>query len=291
MIILYVGDSYLCKLDIDKKLNTELFSHTNITEMSLASTLFIAPILSSNKTFYMEWKVYTEIFKNQIPIHLMPKDSKLYIYTETVDARTQEYKYLKEHATIIKLDEMDESVLKTWTRNRCSELGLRPESRALDLLIQYMNLNSQAIHNELKKFKSFGKDVLTEKDVRQYVSTEKDFKFYELSNALTEFKKSDAFYKVFVIYRYMKKSNDSFSIIRYLQNFFLNLITAKIQTKLLESKYSPFAAKKFAEVANKYSMKKLESNLDYCYTAELEIKSGVNEEIVLSILLCLLLKG
>jgi len=286
LILLFIGEEYLCYQKIqklyDKYRETALNIHTNF-DVKNTDMFFIAPILAKHNVFYLDYSDYKKIYKKSPQIFMsIPESTIIIMQAESVDKREKAYSDLKKfNVKIAVMPEFTEKGAVQWVADIAKKENIKIHPRAVSLLVHYIGANARALHSELLKLSKIATAGINETIVKLNTSVEREFKLYQLTDSLVKRKLRD----VFIVNSFLKEQFDVFSIVRYLQNYFLNLIKVKVSKKLLSGNYQAYTIDKFREVANRYPLEELVEYEQFCLDAEIYIKFGMNSKIVLSDLL------
>jgi len=292
LIKIYDGEEFFCSSMIENLVGehreTELNIHLDFSAKGYRSFLNM-PIFAKVNVFVMSWDEFSRVIKNTSTILLnIPPSTIILVKGGNIDKRKTEFNFVKENKfSYTFFEALTEKTAIEWLSKIKKQKNISITAKAINLLVHYLGVSARTLYTELIRLTEIAQGTeITENIIKLHTSVEREFKLYELSNILVFKKIRDTF----VVMRFLKNTFDVFSIVRYLQSFYLNLIYAKLNKALLEDKYQRFTIDKFREAANRFTLNELLEKLGYCYSAEVDIKSSVDDSVVMSNLLCKLLK-
>lgn len=279
MIKLYIGDRFLCMEKFKKYIKDKtMFNYRELSDPDEGKLLFLAPIFGQERYFILEYPVYGKMVERGFPFGSLPNTTNLFIYAESVDKRKKIWKSIKIFdIKIEEIPELTENLAFTWLRKLAAISKTQIETGAIRLLLQYLGLDAKSLHSEFSKLSKLTNKMITAKSVQLYTRVERTFQLYEVSNLLILKKYNEAI----SMFLYMQQTSDSFLLIRYLQNFYMNLIIVKINSEVLKDRYKDYTINKFKEIASKFSLETLYRCDFYCFDAEVQVKSNVDINIII----------
>lgn len=185
-------------------------------------------------------------------------------------------KKIKNIAVSVDCNKLDEVTLSRWVVANFNKQNVQVQENAVKLIIDYCNLSLARISSEVEKLSTIGKDVITTKEVEQYVVPEREYQIYELTDAIA---KNDRI-RVFDIVETML-NHDKFQIglLQYLYQSFRKLFYISISKDSDESlakafNVKPYAIKMNRLQAQKFTPKQLKKINEQLSELEYNIKSG-----------------
>jgi len=235
MVELYVGDEFLCDNAINARIKVKTqFNYRKLLEQEEGRLLLTAPIFDEDRYFVMDYTLYTQMAKSGFPFGSLPKSTHLFIYVSEFTTKTVGKRFVEKHKLkIIKCPKLTERTASQWIRSMCLKAKVQISTEAIRLIIDALGVDAKSLYEEVKKLKSLTDSMITKQAVLAYTVASREFNVFEISNFILQRK----FNSAFRVYSYVVRSGDPFTILRYLQNFYMNLITAKISIKILPSNY------------------------------------------------------
>lgn len=185
-------------------------------------------------------------------------------------------KKIKSIAESVDCNKLDETTLSRWVVTNFTKQNVQVQEGAVKLIIDYCNLSLARISSEVEKLSTIGKDIVTTKEVEQFVVPDREYQIYELTDAIA---KNDRI-RVFNIVETML-NHDKFQIglLQYLYQSFRKLFYIAISkdsddelAKVFNVK--PYAIKMNRLQAQKFTPKQLKKINEQLSNLEYNIKSG-----------------
>lgn len=201
-------------------------------------------------------------------------------------------KKVKPYMEEVDANSLDETTLKKWIGTKLSKEKKNIEQKALDKLILYTSGDLTRIDTETNKLISVMGEVITEQIVDEYVTRDRDYELYELTELLAKNDRE----KVFDLVDFMLSTDkNNVGLIQYLYGAFRRLLIISLSSLSDEElgdilSVKPYAVKKARQQAIKFTPKKLKKINNELSNLEYGIKAGkVNQEVSLTMLLCKIL--
>ncbi|MEG1581809.1 MAG: DNA polymerase III subunit delta [Clostridia bacterium] len=209
---------------------------------------------------------------------------------------TETFKNVK-NITIIDCDKLDINLLNSWTESKLLKpFNVSMNSDAKELLFAYCSSDLTRISSELSKLVSYVGDNgnITTQNIKDMVVEDKDYKIFELTDAIAKGNKEKA---LDILYELNDKEKSSYSILTPLYNHYRRLLYISINNKESLSRLADyfhikeFAVKMMFGQAKNYTQRKLKTIVDLLAKADEDIKSGLMKDetaiffVVLNILM------
>jgi DNA polymerase III subunit delta len=201
------------------------------------------------------------------------------------DGRSAWVKLLKQKTVFFESKALSDYQIPSFVKNLASEMKLKIEDKAIQLVADHIGNNLAHIENELDKIRLVvnPKEALTVDLVSKYIGISKEYNIFELNKALSgkDFKKS------YVISQNIAENMKSNPMVLLIGNLFTHFVKiwmtktyfSKSDTELQSILKIPFVGfiKEYREAARLYSMSELENIFGLLKEYDLRAK-GVRSE-------------
>lgn len=244
------------------------------------------PFLASNRLIILR---RTEVYKADqlnkfIPYIEKPVDSSCLIFVSTkTDFKKKFYKALRASGYAVNFTELRNNQVISWMLNAAREIGLDIDRRGCALLQEVAGNRLRDIYTELEKLKlSFGDKKIGEKEVKELAINSRMYSIFELMDALSEKKISQA---LSVLSRFLEEE-DKKSAPLQIVGMLNRQIGLLWQVKALASKgegaggiasklgIAPFSVRNFLKQSNNWTPEELEKGITLLYETDRFLKSG-----------------
>ncbi len=200
------------------------------------------------------------------------KDITLVFWTETIEERSELFKFLKTKAECKAFDLLKRVQLKNWIKNYISEREGEVEQRALDKLIEYIGSDLWRMANEINKLLNYSKTIKLE-DIELLVKPEIDLNIFEMVDALGQKNKT----RVLNLFnQHLEKGDDEFYLLSMFVYQIRNLLRIK-STPLAKLDLHPFVIRKTQYQAKNFTFEELKKIYYQLMTIDLEAKTGKSD--------------
>lgn len=290
--IIYGDDRYLCfdalkkienALSITiKDMNMLVISSENITAKEIVETANTYPFgdlyrLVIVKNFEPKTKDEREVIQNYLK---KPLSSTVLVFfnLDGIDA----FKNI-ENLTKIDCSKIDAKTITAFIKNELAKNNIASTESAISTLIEYSNNDMSKITNELEKLIAYvlGTKVITEDIVKSFVSRDREFQVYQLSEFIA---KDDIKNAIDLVESFSVKSNTGFQIITTLYNNYRRALFVSLNKDKTSSEMATilgvkeFAVKMLKNQIQYYSSKKLKKIVDMIAKFDKKIKNGEIKE-------------
>lgn len=293
--LIYGEDRYLC-FDALKKIEESLnisLKDMNISTISI-DTASAKTIVESANTYPFGDVYRLVIVKNYNPNNKDEKEilqkylskplSSTILVFFNIDDNMDNFKNF-DNISKIDCSKIETNVIIPFVTNKLAKNNIASNQNAINTLILYCNNDMSKITNELEKLICYVHEskVLTEENVKEFVSQDKEFQVYQLSEFIA---KDDIKSAMDLINEFALKSGTSFQIITTLYNnyrraLFVSLnkdkTSAEIATLLGVKEY---AIKMLKNQTQFFDTKQLKKIVDVISDLDKKIKKGEIKENV-----------
>lgn len=194
---------------------------------------------------------------------------------------------------VVDANKLDDVSIKNWICANLRKEGKSIEEKALNNLILYSSHSLTKIETELNKLVSVPGEVITDSIVDAYVTKDRDYQIFEL----TEYLAQGNALKVFDLVDFMlSEDKNNVGLIQFLYGAFRRLLIISLSSSSddelgKELNIKPYAVKKSRGLASKFTPKKLKSIVNELSNLEYGIKAGkVNLDASLTVAICKILQ-
>lgn len=290
--LLYGTEGYLKKLYKEKlktailkdndNMNYSYFEGKEADPKKIAEISHTLPFFSDRRLVLIE---NSGFFKSQNELSDMLKDfpdTTIILFVETeVDKRNKLYKYMKDHGTISEMNGMDEKNLKLFVASLMEQEGKKITENTVSYLLDRTGSDMENIRSEVEKLISYieGKDIATNEDIDQIVTTQISGKIFLMMDAIGTKQQMKA---LSLYYDLLSLREKPMSILYLLTRHFNILL--QVKDMQLHGNNSatiseavgipPFAVSKYIGQARNFSIKRLKEALEYGAEVDEQVKSG-----------------
>lgn len=192
-----------------------------------------------------------------------------------------------EGLTLVDCSKINSKVISAFIKNELAKNQIASSDSAIDTLILYCNNDMSKVTNELEKLICYVCDskVLTEEIVKDFVTQEKEFQVYKLSEFLA---KGDAKEAIDLVDSFETKSSSSFQIITTLYNNYRRALFASLAKDKTNAEIATllgvkeFAIKMLKNQIEVFNSKQLKKIVDMIAIFDKKIKIGeIKEDIAI----------
>lgn len=185
-------------------------------------------------------------------------------------------KKIKNIAVVVDCNKLDEATLRKWILTKVTKAGLKIEEAGVALLIEYSASSLARISTELDKLLTVGEEVITVSLIEKFVTPDREYQIYELTDAISKGEASRVFNIVETILAHEKYP---IGVIQYLYQSFRKLLYIILSKKSDEElavifKVKPYAIKMSRVQATKFTPKELKKINEQLSNLEFDIKNG-----------------
>lgn len=193
--------------------------------------------------------------------------------------------------TVIDCSKISPKVISAFVKNTLSKNNIASSDNVIDTLILYCNNDMTKVTNELEKLICYLGDekVLTSQIVKDFVTQEKEFQVYELSELLA---KGDSKKAIDLVESFEMKSSSSFQIITTLFNNYRRALFASLSKDKTNSELATllgvkeFAVKMLKNQIAVFNSKQLKKIVDMIAKFDKKIKVGeIKENIAIKMII------
>ena len=206
----------------------------------------------------------------------------VFVYSSVTDF----CKKLQTVAEPVDCSKLDDANLKGWILNSLKSSSVEIMEDALRLLIEYCAGDLTKISVEVAKLKTIGKKTIELSDVKEFVTPDKEYQIFELTEQLASGNKL----KVFdIIETLFKKDKNPVGLIQFVYTSFRRLLYISLSAQKSDDELGsllgvkPYAIKMARLQAKKFSVKQLKKINQELSSLEYMIKSGrFNQDVAIT---------
>jgi DNA polymerase III subunit delta len=251
------------------------------------------PFLSSNRLIILR---RTDAYKAEqlnkfVPYLEKPVDSTCLIFlSEKTDFKNKFYKTIRGAGLAVNFSELKNSQVIPWIQATAREMGLNIDRDGCALLQEISGGGLRKIYGELEKLKlSYGDKKVKESEVRELAINSRMYTIFELMDALSEKKASQA---LSALSRFLDEEDKKAAPLRI-----IGMLNRQIgllwQTRILASggngtgeiasklAIAPFMAEKLIKQSKHWSARGLKKGISLLYETDRLLKSGARSKPVL----------
>lgn len=236
--------------------------------------------------------VFQEKFLETIS-QLKEANDIIIVYEDTLpDQRTKAFKSLQKHAKCQEFEFLQPAQLRKWVAGELEKLGVKIDSRALDLLVASAGNDLWRMSNEISKLANYKKSgVIEKKDVEALVKPNIENDIFKTIDALAAQNKKEA---LNLMQKHLEAGDNSLYLLSMIAYQFKNLLIIK---ELLDAKnpyplvaaksgLHPFVVKKTLYLCGRFSMEQLKNIYQKIFQIDADIKTGkIEAEAALELLI------
>ena len=197
------------------------------------------------------------------------KDITLVFWTETMEEKSELFKFLKSKAKCKEFDLLKKAQLRSWIKNYVSEQGGGIEQRAVDKLIEYIGSDLWRMVNEINKLLNYSKTIKLE-NTELLVKPEIDLNIFDMVDALGQKNKQKV---LKLLNQHIEKGGDEFYLLSMFVYQIRNLLRIK-SAPITKLDLHPFVIRKTLYQAKNFTFEELKKIYYQLMTIDLEAKTG-----------------
>lgn len=185
-------------------------------------------------------------------------------------------KIVKNYAEFVDCSKLDHSTIKNWIGGKLNKEGVQIEEGAIENLILYTSSNMARIETEVQKLISMTENVITKELIDKFVTKDKDYQIYELTDYLSK-KDSQKVYDL--VETMLETEKNGVGMVQYLYSSFRKLLIISLSQETDEElskvfKVKPYAIKMSRIQSKKFTPKQLKKITEELSDLEYNLKSG-----------------
>lgn len=307
MYKLYTGnETYISLLEAKKCLKSLCIDDVEYISLDVEKTKAgeILDILSSNSLFNPQRviflkRVYRNKEKNTLIEYLLEylnKDIKDHIIIwedQKISSVTKYIKFFKKNNLLEEYTKLNKRTFSTWAKDILEEEKVKIDNKALTLLIQYSNYNTERFENNIKKLKLLDKEDINEEDIKDSFPNTLEEDIWKLLDEIN----INHGNSLLILENLFKQEVDPNYIISMIVRNMRLLTMAKSMIENGKSygeiasvlKIPPFTVKPIIDAGRKYSSERIKLIYEKLSSLDYEIKVGRIEPKLGLTLLCTIL--
>jgi len=267
----------------DDEMNVHFFEGKDVPMTEIIDLAETMPFLAERRVIFLS---DTGLFKSggdQMADYLKaPNETTYFVFTESeVDKRSKLFKTVSGNGCAVDFTTQDESTLTKWVASLLAKEGLKVTQSTVLFFLSKTGTDMENIQMELEKLISYcmGRDVVTNEDVEQIVSTWLQDRIFDLTEAVARRQTTKA---LSLYYDLLSLKVSPLQILAMLARQYNLMFQAKELKKRgspdreIASKIGvpPFVVGKYLSQASQYKSSELRRALERCAQADHEVKSG-----------------
>lgn len=198
---------------------------------------------------------------------------------KTLDKRKKLSKIIAKNSCLFESKKLYENQVGDWIASNLNEKGYKIETKAEQMLVEFLGTSLSKINNELDKLMLVlpKGSVITASHIEENIGISKDFNNFELRKAVGE-KQVVKANQIAIYFAQNPKSNPLVMTISLLNSFFTQLLLYhglkdKGRINVAKSlRINPFFVSEYENAARKYPMRKVAQVIGFLRTADLKSK-------------------
>ena len=197
------------------------------------------------------------------------------------DGRKKFYNILKKKAVIVSFEALDDKELGTWIRQTLKRRGKTIAPATIQRLVFSVGKDLTLLSNELEKLAAYlgERDEVTEEDIEQVCVHSTEYKVFDLTDVLLSGRGAQAMEMLSALLRDGEERLNMLALLgrqcrqlKYMKALAAEGVSQGTIASMLGM--PPFAVRKNAETARRYSAAQLNAMCRLCLDTEYQVKSG-----------------
>lgn len=308
MYKLYTGNETYISLSKAKEFVKTLRSENNPEYISLDAEKVKAgeliDLLSSSSLFNPQRVIFLKrVYRNKekesivsFLLEYLSEDINDHIVIwedQKINSITKYIKFFKKNNLLEEYTKLNKRTFSTWAKSIIEKEGIKIDSKALTLLVQYSNYDTERFENNVAKLKLLDKDLIEQEDVRDFAPDTLEEDIWKLLDEIN----SDTGQPLLILENLFKQQVDPNYIISMIVRNMRLLVMAKYMIQN-NSSYSqiasvlripPFTISPIIDAGRRYSEQRIRTIYEKLSSLDYEIKVGRIEPKLGLTLLCTIL--
>ena len=275
----------LIYIDAKEKSFKDFYNNFKITSMFAEKKLIII------KNVFGDLKFQEDFLENVKNIEDL-KDIVIIYENGTADKRLKFFKALQKNVKCQEFEPLSPINLKKWVVDEFKEKGIKINSDALELLIEFVKNDLWQMTNEINKLSNFKKEsIIKKEDVALLIKPNIENDIFKTIEAISSKDKKQA---LLLLHKHLENGDNSLYLLSMISYQFRNLLIIKdlqeknepYQAIAKKSGLHPFVVQKSFYICNNFSMMQLKKIYRKIFQIDSDIKTGkIEAELAIDLLL------